>query len=88
MKLNLAVYTAVEGYSWQTGTKISNNDLIEYKRIIGCFPDPTVDIIPFGGAFLCRNKAVFYRGCQNILPHGIVTVLFPSARLPEERLLR
>lgn len=61
MKLNLAVYTAVEGYSWQTGTKISNNDLIEYKRIIGCFPDPTVDIIPFGGAFLCRNKAVFYR---------------------------
>ncbi len=61
MKLNLAVYTATEGYSWQNGTKISNNDLINYKRIIGRFPDPTVDVIPFGGAFLCNNKAVFYR---------------------------
>ena len=61
MKLNLAVYTATEGYSWQSGTKISNSDLIEYKRIIGRFPDPTVDVIPFGGAFLCSAKAVFYR---------------------------
>jgi hypothetical protein len=61
MRLNLAVYTAQEGYSWQNGTKITNSDLIEYKRMIGRFPDPTVDIIPFGGAFLCNDKAVFYR---------------------------
>ena len=60
MKLNLAIYTATEGYSWQSGTKISNSDLIEYKRIIGRFPDPTVDVIPFGGAFLYSSKAVFY----------------------------
>ena len=61
MKINLAVYTATEGYSWQTGTRILNSDLIEYKKIIGRFPDPTVDTLPFGGAFVYHNKVVFYR---------------------------
>ena len=61
MKINLAIYTAKEGYSWQSGKNISQKSLIEYKQIIGRFPDPTVDILPFGGAFLCKNKAVFYR---------------------------
>ena len=61
MKINLAVYTATEGYSWQKGTRILSNDLKEYKKTIGRFPDPTVDTLPFGGAFVYHDKVVFYR---------------------------
>ena len=61
MKINLAVYTAIEGYSWQPGTAIAHENLIKYKSCIGRFPDPSSDILPFGGAFTCCGKVVFYR---------------------------
>ena len=42
MKINLAVYTAQEGYSWQPGTAFSTEELAEFKKRIGKFPAPDV----------------------------------------------
>lgn len=68
MKINLAVHTATEGHRWHEGACIPIKDLNEYGRIIkqmsgtgGGLPDPILDVIPFGGVFVLRNKVVFYR---------------------------
>lgn len=62
MKVNLAVYTAQEGYSWQPGTAFSQEELSEFKKCIGKFPSPDAsDGLPFGGVFLLDDRVVFYR---------------------------
>lgn len=61
MKINLAVYTAQEGYSWQPGSAITDSELIEYKACIGTFPSPDAAQLPFGGKFIKNGKVVFYR---------------------------
>ena len=61
MKLNLAVYTAQEGYSWQPGTAFTAEELVEFKKRIGKFPSPDSTEFPFGGIFLLEDRVVFYR---------------------------
>lgn len=61
MKIDLAVYTAQEGYSWQPGTSVDLESLKAYKARIGKFPSPDAPGFPFGGVFLDGNKVVFYR---------------------------
>ncbi len=61
MKIDLAVYTAQEGYSWQPGTVFSAEDLTEFKKRIGKFPSPDASDFPFGGVFLLDGRVVFYR---------------------------
>lgn len=61
MKIELAIYTAQEGYSWQPGTSIDLETLKAYKARIGKFPSPDAPGFPFGGVFLAGNKVVFYR---------------------------
>lgn len=61
MKIDVAVYTAQEGYSWQNGTAISIQKLKEYKGCIGKFPTPDEESFPFGGVFLSDESVVFYR---------------------------
>ena len=61
MKIEIAVYTAQEGYSWQPGTKITAQELKDYKTCIGKFPSPDAEGFPFGGVFLKDDKVVFYR---------------------------
>ena len=58
MKIDLAVWTAVNGYDWQPGSVYSPKELAGYKDEIG----PLVpDTLPLGGLFLKDGKAVFYR---------------------------
>ena len=58
MKIDLAVWTAVNGYDWQPGSVYSPKELAGYKDEIG----PLVpDSLPLGGLFLKDEKAVFYR---------------------------
>lgn len=61
MKIDLAVYTAQEGYSWQPGTVFSAEELGEFKKCIGKFPSPDASDFPFGGIFLSGDRVVFYR---------------------------
>lgn len=61
MKINLAVYTAQEGYSWQPGTSLSAEQLRGFKSCIGKFPAMDSEDIPFGGIFLKDDQVVFYR---------------------------
>lgn len=58
MKINLAVWTAVNGYAWQPGNVYAPEDLVRYKDEIG-----TLDAnnLPFGGVFLKDGNAVFWR---------------------------
>lgn len=58
MKIDLAVWTAVNGYEWQPGHIYSLKELSSYKDEIG----PLVpDALPLGGLFLKNGKVVFYR---------------------------
>lgn len=61
MTINLAVYTAQEGYSWQPGSAIPVADLRSYKASIGKFPSADDPNLPFGGVFLKDGQVVFYR---------------------------
>lgn len=61
MKINMAIYTAQEGYSWQPGSSLSAAELKGYKECIGKFPSPDAVDFPFGGVFLKDDKVVFYR---------------------------
>lgn len=61
MKINLAVYTAIQGYDWQPGTAYSTSDLVRFKRGIGRLPDPLMEELPFGGVFNDGDTVVFYR---------------------------
>ena len=61
MKVNLAVYTAQEGYSWQPGTAFTAEELARFKKAIGRFPSPDSMDFPFGGIFLIEDRVVFYR---------------------------
>ena len=61
MKMELAVYTAQEGYSWQPGTAIAVEDLVRFKKCMGKFPSPDSMDFPFGGIFLLDDRVVFYR---------------------------
>jgi len=61
MKIDIAVYTAQEGYAWQPGTAISADLLKGYKARIGKFPSPDAVDFPFGGVFLEGDRVVFYR---------------------------
>lgn len=58
MKIDLAVWTAVNGYDWQPGSVYSPKELAGYKDEIG----PLVpDSLPLGGMFLKGGRVVFYR---------------------------
>ena len=58
MTIDLAVWTAVDGYGWQPGSAYSASELSCYKSEIG----PLVpSSLPLGGVFLKDGKAVFYR---------------------------
>ena len=35
MKMELAVYTAQDGYSWQPGTALTAEELAQFKKCIG-----------------------------------------------------
>lgn len=61
MKINLAVYTATEGFDWQPGSVYSRSELNRYKEMIGRFPDILMEKVPYGGIFVCDGKLVFYR---------------------------
>ena len=61
MKVNLAIYTAQEGYAWQPGTVFTSEDLCAFKKCIGKFPSPEANDFPFGGVFLLGDRVVFYR---------------------------
>ena len=61
MKIDLAVYTAQEGYSWQPGTVFTTEELTDFKKRIGKFPSPDASDFPFGGVFLLGDRVVFYR---------------------------
>lgn len=61
MKVNLAVYTAQEGYSWQPGTALTTDELVRFKKSIGKFPSSDSMDLPFGGVFLLEDRVVFYR---------------------------
>lgn len=58
MKINLAVWTAVNGYAWQPGSVYSPDELARYKNEIGQLD---ANDLPFGGLFLKDGKAVFWR---------------------------
>ena len=61
MKMNLAVYTAQEGYSWQPGTALTAEDLGKFKKAIGRFPSADAADFPFGGVLKVDGRVVFYR---------------------------
>ena len=61
MKIDLAVYTADRGFDWQPGTVYPRSELIQYKAIMGRFPNILLDKVPYGGVFVCNGKLVFYR---------------------------
>ena len=61
MKMNLAVYTAQEGYSWQPGTALTAEDLGKFKKAIGRFPSADTADFPFGGVLKVAGRVVFYR---------------------------
>ena len=58
MKIDLAVWTAVNGYDWQPGSVYSPKELASYKDEIGAL---VPDSLPLGGLFLKDGRAVFYR---------------------------
>ena len=59
--MNLAVYTAQEGYSWQPGTALTAEDLGKFKKAIGRFPSADAADFPFGGVLKVDGRVVFYR---------------------------
>ena len=59
--MELAVYTAQEGYSWQPGTAFTADELMQFKKCMGKFPSPDSMDFPFGGIFRLRDLVVFYR---------------------------
>ena len=61
MKMDLAVYTAQEGYSWQPGTALTAEDLGKFKKAIGRFPLADAADFPFGGVLKVDGRVVFYR---------------------------
>ena len=61
MKIDLAVYTAQEGYAWQPDTAIARSELFAFKECIGKFPSTTDYELPYGGVFLKGDQVVFYR---------------------------
>ena len=61
MKMDLAVYTAQEGYSWQPGTALTAEDLGKFKKAIGRFPSADAADFPFGGVLKVAGRVVFYR---------------------------
>ena len=61
MKMDLAVYTAQEGYSWQPGTALTAEDLGKFKKAIGRFPSADAADFPFGGVLKVDGRVVFYR---------------------------
>lgn len=68
MKINMAVYTAVHGFDWQPGTVFERRELNRFYEMIGDFPDIMMQKVPFGGAFVCDGRFVFYRFHVNL--HG------------------
>lgn len=68
MKVNMAVYTAVHGFDWQPGTVFERRELNRFYEMIGDFPDIMMQKVPFGGAFVCDGRFVFYRFHVNV--HG------------------
>ena len=61
MKMELAVYTAQEGYSWQPGTAFTADELMQFKKCMGKFPSPDSMDFPFGGIFRLGELVVCYR---------------------------
>lgn len=61
MKMQLAVYTAQEGYSWQPGTAFTADELMQFKKCMGKFPSPDSMDFPFGGIFRIGELVVLYR---------------------------
>lgn len=84
MKIDLAVWTAVNGYDWQPGSVYSPKELAGYKDEIG----PLVpDTLPLGGLFLKDGKAVFYRVqiADRMDSRGRGAIYCVLGTVPEER---
>jgi len=64
MKLEFAVYAAVNGYDWQPGTLIPRQDLYHYQTIVTPLPRYEMGDDDFGGIFADGMHVVFYRYLQ------------------------
>ena len=84
MKIDLAVWTAVNGYDWQPGSVYSPKELAGYKDEIG----PLVpDSLPVGGLFLKDGRVVFYRVqiAERMDSRGRGAIYCVLGTVPEER---
>ena len=53
MKIDISVYTAIDGYGWQSGSVHTPQELARFKKLIG-IPDSLDETLPFGGV-LTKN---------------------------------
>lgn len=84
MKINLAIWTAVDGYDWQPGSIYSPKELADFKDEIG----PLVpDSLPIGGLFLKGGTVVFYRVqiADRMDSHGRGAIYCVLGTLPEDK---
>lgn len=84
MKIDLAVWTAVNGYDWQPGSVYSQKELVGYKDAIGPLEQYS---LPLGGLFLKDGKAVFYRVqiAERMDSRGRGAIYLVLGTLPEEK---
>lgn len=84
MKIDLAVWTAVNGYEWQPGSVYSPKELAGYKDAIGPLEQYS---LPLGGLFLKDGKAVFYRVqiAERMDSRGRGAIYLVLGTVPEER---
>lgn len=60
MKINLAVYTARDGYAWQPGSAYSASELDEFKVAIGKMPVIGIDDLPKRGVVRVGDRVLYY----------------------------
>lgn len=84
MKIDLAVWTAVNGYDWQPGSVYSQKELVGYKDAIGPLEQYS---LPLGGLFLKDGKAVFYRVqiAERMDSRGRGAIYLVLGTVPEEK---
>lgn len=61
MKINLAVYTATQGYAWQPGSVYSTDELSRFKLALGTFPSVDGGEFPKKGRIAIEDKVLFYQ---------------------------
>ena len=84
MKIDLAVWTAVNGYEWQPGSVYSQKELNDYKNEIGSL---VPDTLPLGGLFLKEDRVVFYRVqiAERMDVHGRDAIYCVLGTVPQDR---